>query len=454
MSIKNLSNLILVTVLSIALFQCQWILGQSIGGITPTVVVIVDQSSTTIKQATNEPRGDNTISARFTISGIINLGLTYEAKYEYKPQNCRWSWKVGKNQNISNAPPNYPPPRITPPHGNGRTASLFLSSLYNGTWEIEIEMTAKYDIVDLNSNRVIARNLEKTGKGIFTVTITDDTIRVIVEPKDNFRGRSLKKLGIGETGTLSIIASDSSNPVSATFALNTHGHSDVLILENIDEDAGTAQFRAGSNDGNVTLTVTSKATNKTINYDLTVVKPESIVFEYLERIFEAAMPLQRPESNSKLLILQYKYGFTVKCYIAPFDVSFSSLKIKEDTAPCTSSDNLKYWRSPHKALPFYLDVMSGSLINGCRIMKDNNTNTYKFDIVYYTLPVYFKNAWIAWEKIPWIYKVKQTGGVITVDGTVKNVVEQRADVKNSITTVRKGNLISPPLDVKKDATLK
>jgi hypothetical protein len=42
MSIKNLSNLILVTVLSMALFQCQWILRQSIGGITPNVVEIVD----------------------------------------------------------------------------------------------------------------------------------------------------------------------------------------------------------------------------------------------------------------------------------------------------------------------------------------------------------------------------------------------------------------------------
>ncbi|MDR2409659.1 MAG: hypothetical protein LBE13_16325 [Bacteroidales bacterium] len=411
-------------------------------GISPVVIVSVEQSVTTFKRTTNEPRGHNDVTAHFTITGFLNLGLTSEAKYEYKQNNTvKWSWQLRGEKTIPGYAAIYP--RITPTRDTTFTASLIASTIYVGACEQTIVMTATYDILDTNGN-VIVKDQQTSGVGIITLIATDTDIRVNIKPTDHFAGRSLKRFGIGETGTFSVIGSDNLNPVPAKFSLNTYGINDVLTLTNINENTGTTQFRAGSNAGKATLTVTSKITNKTINYDFTVIKPESIIFSYRNRIFEPAISRPIP-SIPHIQIEQYIYGFTADCYIAPYDVSFSSLKIKEGVAECTSSANLTSWKSQHKEWVAFVDVISGSLVTGCQVKKKDNTNAYKFDIIYFTLPTMHNNSWIAWEKIPWNYFVNNLNNQ-TIKGTVSSV-SQRADVVNKITTVTKGNLKSPPLDV-------
>jgi hypothetical protein len=408
-------------------------------GISPVIIVSVEQSLTTFKRAINEPRGDEKVTAKFTITGFLSLGLTSEAKYEYRPNSIKWSWRLRGCKPIGNTPANTRP-RTSPVNGTTSSASLIASTLYVGTWEQTIDMTATYDVFDTSGN-IIVKDQKTTGTGIVTLIATDTDIRVTIKPTDSFVGRSLKRFGIGETGTLSVVGSDNSDPVSATFSLDTYGLNDVLTLTNINENTGTARFHVGSNEGTAKLTVTSKTTGKMINYDFTVIKPKSIIFSYRDRIFEPAIARPIPKQPN-IQIEQYKYGFTAECYIAPYDVSFSSLKIKEGIAECTSSANLKEWKD-------FVDVTSGSLLTGCQVKKNDNTNIYKFDIIYFTLPTMHNNSWIAWEKIPWNYIVKDFNNTY-IDGKV-SFVSQRADVVNKITTVTKGNLKSPPLDVKKQA---
>jgi hypothetical protein len=136
---------------------------------------------------------------------------------------------------------------------------------------------------------------------------------IVITPDDNFNGRSLTKLGVGETGSLGATAGA---PMPLTWARPT---GTALSLTTIAPTTGTARFTAGDVYGQVTLTL-SDQNNNSVTCNITVIPPSGVTY------------VQYP-TNMTILHQQglASCGFYGQASLQPTDVSFKNMSYGEDT---------------------------------------------------------------------------------------------------------------------------
>ena len=161
-----------------------------------------------------------------------------------------------------------------------------------------------------------------------TVYVLVGSFALSLSADDNFTGRSLVRVGVGETGGLAVQLGTGMNLSDFTpFTWSVTGGT-ALTLSNTSSN-GTARFTAGDVKGDVTVTLTDK-TGHSVNYAVTVVEPTNetaSVFDTFPR------PAGQRSANMKLHVS-----------MNPTDVSFSKVKILEISGD--STDFGGYFKDP------------------------------------------------------------------------------------------------------------
>jgi len=208
--------------------------------------------------------------------------------------------------------------------------------------------------------------------GTKTVTATcgnskSATVQVVtfagkLVPDDNFDGRSLTKVGVGETGGLEVdlapgISLNDLKPLTWSVTAGT-----AITLSNIDTDNGTAKFTAGDTAGEVTLTLTDKNSN-TFDLDVSVIIPSGLVID------------QYPGTTVYHVQGYASVGFKGRKHLRPTYVSFSNTDIREQTCVGTATGCLAAKNGEVHSLGSWCGVEEGDITTGCRIQTMDSIRT-------------------------------------------------------------------------------
>ncbi|MCD4825742.1 MAG: hypothetical protein K8S55_14205 [Phycisphaerae bacterium] len=282
--------------------------------------------------------------------------------------------------------------------GVTENVSVTLSTNHSG----EIELAYSSVTVVAGTTKDVSLKGLAVGEPTITATATVDgknlsaSIKVKVQnfrgkikPDDDFAGRSLEKLGVGETGSLGVELAPGTN-LGDLIDLKWRVSGRGVILRNIDPKKGTAEFTASDTPGEATLSLTDKNGNK-FTITIAVIKPTG------------AYQVKTKEGNFPGFCGVYMINQT---YLLPKDVSFWKIKVNEGECKAETEGSLDEYNEPHKAGFLLSDVSkSKGITKGCLLDKlDTVGCRYPLDIAAGTLE---------WD-IPWLYSV---GGVVAEEFT-------------------------------------
>lgn len=237
-----------------------------------------------------------------------------------------------------------------------------------------------------------------TGK----LVVSDYNFKIIVEPTDNFQGRSLSDLGVGETGVIRIETIPEN--ASITTVQFTCSNTESLLLTGGNGNDPLRNFHATLHPGEVIIHVAIRFRNgkrmirsKTVN----ICKPSGVLFEIFGK---------NTRKGSLLPLPANVYGASMKARanLLPKNVAFSNLLINEGTCEAVMSGIfLDVYPSPyeHPAWEFSEGVELGNIATGCGIGVRNgfydDIGTLISESAY--LNATHKSGNFLWE-IPWRYE--------------------------------------------------
>jgi hypothetical protein len=213
-------------------------------------------------------------------------------------------------------------------------------------------------------------------------------------PDDNFSGRSYAKVGVGETGRLSVTFGSGATPADIEPLLwRVVRGGDVFTLSNVDTASGTANFTAGNSPGHLLLGLTS-VNGRTITYSVEVLAPVG-AYQVIgsEGKFE-------PESCSAFMA-----NYT---YLIPKDVSFDKIQVNEGICLGVGTGSKTYLTGRLHPAWSPKPVSQGNIATGCLVEGPNPAGgrgtSHEYDLVAAATALDTAAGTFDWN-IPWQYSI-------------------------------------------------
>lgn len=214
--------------------------------------------------------------------------------------------------------------------GSGATATLTAKNLPAGHWKVSVKVTVTWTVekkpgvgdVDCGNCGSGATDTIVVGP----ITVSGCGAAGELAPEDNFAGRSLTRVGLGEPGVVKAKAKTGVNLADLkplTWSIKSGG--DFISLANIDTDAGTADFTAKKTAGNAVLELTDKNGCKT-TLPVAVIAPAAVYHLY-----------DSDHSDSGVMGTTVAYGTLNHVHFRPTDVSFHWISAGEGKDPAADS---------------------------------------------------------------------------------------------------------------------
>ena len=403
------------------------------------VTVTVNPGSQTVKtrgSGATEQIGVNT--AQYTVSASCQT--------EVLSSSCCQVFFASPSRNFTHEALFLPPHGVTPIPPNPGNPSVSLSgsewsrtakvhSQVAGEWRITFAVKVTYTLKDANGDDLLDQNGDPQtvtfpGTASCRFKATTGNFRIILVPDDNFTGRSLSALGVGETGSIYVEPIGSTLP-SDILPLQDIWSSNASVLKKDTANLanGTMTFTAGSVKGSAVVIAKDKNGNEE-TYSIEIVEPAGVRFE------EDAT--RRNTSNGVSLDVSPGTGtrgaaFVAKTYILPADVSFKGIKIGEEGAggdlitevrmvangSFASFNNLNH---PHG----YATASGGNINTGSYLAEDN----------VYSGGSTQNGAGTAIWNIPWTYKTT----AMTKPKQFATYEHRAENIGNKLTTMSKGGI--------------
>jgi hypothetical protein len=226
---------------------------------------------------------------------------------------------------------------------------------------------------------------EFTGTGNCRFKSTLNNFRIVLLPDDNFSGRSLSALGVGETGGgqnengkiyVEPIGSTSQSDI---FPLQSFSSSDTTAFSmDANYENGTAKFIARGIKGNTVVTATDK-NGISETYNIEILQPQGIRMEVQNKM--TIHPINsRTEYKNSFHNTAFRVRLCLVTYIDPKEVSFFKIKVYEGYAKYTrKEDDIEYCRkngfsSEHPEWAVKPGVSKGNISKGCHVLGPNPAN--------------------------------------------------------------------------------
>ncbi|MDR1369066.1 MAG: hypothetical protein LBJ72_02895 [Dysgonamonadaceae bacterium] len=310
---------VLLTAVSVAAF-CQ-------AADVPIVSVMISTDEQTVKiKASGEVENIGNNTAKYAITASVDPSSLENR--EIKPVDPTWSCVIESTTFIPPLgvvlpPPNPGNPNVSITTGAGNSTNSWsakVSSPNAGQWNLKFKVSVTYDIWDNIANK---KKTDASGKvltfGPYTAATectfkaTTGQFKIKMISSDDFPGHATYDFGLGESGTVEAWSFDNSKQYTID--------SSNAQPEGVMKMTSTTTFQASSTDFVATVKVKAKDGTTDLgeeNVVATVVKPSSI---YL--VEDPNVTGYDHKKDTYGLVLT---GFYV---IAPFNVSFKNLLIKE-----------------------------------------------------------------------------------------------------------------------------
>jgi len=308
---------------------------------------------------------------------------------------------------------------------------------WNITFKVEVEYELKSgDAYLYNSDDPPTRKTVKfPGQVTFRFKATTNNFRIVLLPQDNFDGRSLSALGVGETGEIKVESIGDTLPANI-FPLQSFSSSNTIAFAmSPNLTTGTATFTAGSVKGNTVITAKDKYGNEE-TYVIEVVEPQGVRFvEVLgARNTDKGNSFPTEPDGSVLRGAQ----FYARMYLQPTDVSFNGVTIGEEgqggklnkevkaiaTGTLQLHNNLE-----HRA--WYRTAGSGNILEGSRVAG--------LDEVGFTAPNIPGHGKFTWN-IPWSYQTKNMQNANILPKEFLTMIQECENIGNKLSTVSKNGI--------------
>jgi hypothetical protein len=434
--------------------------------LTGTVTVTVSPGHKTVKTRVSgsaEVIGTNTAEYEITATCDPKPGPNEEVK-AVEP-----SWSISSSvafvppQGVIPAPTNPGNPSVNVSGSSGNwTAKVYTPNA--GQWKITFTVKSVYKLKNSVTDKYIynadgsIKTQEFTGTGNCRFKSTLNNFRIVLLPDDNFSGRSLSALGVGETG------SNGSSPNAGKIYVEPIGNtqlSEILPLQDFssnNENAfkmpsinltnGTTTFIAGDTKGNAVVTAKDKNGNSE-TYTIEILEPQNIRMALQHKAtthpINATM-IYKGVSHSNAFFVRIR----LVTYIEPKEVSFFKIKAYEGYAEYNLKDaesdlhrenNLS---SAHPEWSKKPSVSRGNISQGCHVLGPNHANASSGNPLPYDAsgairPDTKASGWSAGYgpgtstiELPWKYDVGSTTGkefqkvdsIMKFDGTKAHIIKQ------------------------------
>jgi len=442
--------------------------------VTGTVSVTVTPGHQTVKtRGAGVPEEIGINTAEYTIAASCDPQV--ETGEEVKPVEPSWT--------IASEIVFLPPKDVDPVPEDPGTLSVSISgddgdwttkvhSSAAGEWKITFTATVTYKLWDTvtddyaRDDKGNILTVPFSGEGTCRFKATGGNFRIVLLPDDNFQGRSLSTLGVGETGSDNpndplfagkIYVEPIGNTLSTDiFPLQEFSSSDDVAFTMRDQnlDNGTAKFTAGIAKRSTVVTAKDKNGNSE-TYAIEILEPQGVRFEEYEK-WRNGVPGRRPAifgSGTVVVcvpIPDLNRGAAVhnKMYVIPTEVSFVGVSFSEDGCsptqyegtlidPNVDEPNHPAWNSPGIA-------GRGDINLGCRIggpsLEDPERLPGTIDTACFIRDSTPGDGKLIWD-IPWTYHVKNSPDRMSfmpkMRQEMKNIGDKKSSVsKNGITVER------------------
>ncbi len=257
-----------------------------------------------------------------------------------------------------------------------------------GSWKITLKVTGSWTSEECGSCNAES----KLVVGVIDVSPCDFT--GVLTPSNNFDGRSLTRLGLGETGTLSTRPATGVNLADLTPLIwAVASGSDFISISNIDTSNGTADFQAKDKPGQAILTLKSN-TGCTATLTVDVIAPTG------------AYQVQCGDKITFKSPVFFSVTTKNNTYLLPKDVSFNQIRVREGTCPGVGTGSQEKDKTPHPSWP-PVSVSDGNIVTGCLVEGPNPADVgcgLPFDGVRATDYLTIGEGTFIWD-IPWEYSI-------------------------------------------------
>jgi hypothetical protein len=215
-----------------------------------------------------------------------------------------WTYKITPNNDVN----------CSPQEGTSAIAIITASSSKVGIHTVTITMKVEFTIEkNVPGGQTTTRTETYSKDGSIIVNITSGKLKVIIDPSDDFRGRSYTNFGISESGGIKIEYVDAQH-------LEPQDPSVESSDRNICRINGTMNFQMRGKSGTLTLRAKAKDPNDNKKeleevVAVQVVSPNAIT---ISKNYNASLP------NNEV-----GAGFNAKYFLLPRNVSFASAYLKE-----------------------------------------------------------------------------------------------------------------------------
>jgi hypothetical protein len=377
----------------VLLFSLSFFMVVSCYAITGTVTVEVDPGHQTVKtraSGSTEVIGTNTAEYGITATCDPKPGPNEEVKAVEPSWSITSSVTFLPPQGIIPVPTNPGDPSVNI-SGSGGNWIAKVHTPNVGQWKITFTAKVVYKLKNSVTNKYIynpdgtVKTQEFTGTGNCRFKSTLGNFRIVLLPDDNFSGRSLSSLGVGETGTGGSSPDNSgkiyvepigSTPQSDIFPLQSFSSSDTTAFSmEANYEDGTATFTAGGVKGNTVVTATDKNGNSE-TYQIEILQPQGIRMEVQKKMTIHPIALVTEYKNS-FHNTAFRVRLCLVTYIDPKEVSFFKIKAYEGYARYTrKDDDIEYCRkngfpSEHPEWSNKPGVSRGDISKGCHVLGPN-----------------------------------------------------------------------------------
>lgn len=222
-------------------------------------------------------------------------------------------------------------------------------------------------------------------------TISGVVITPALNPRDNFPGRSLTRVGVGELVDLSFVAS----PIASAAELGGLrwfiASGDGILVDTGGND-GRGLYTAPAAGGSVTLElkVTSGSNTGLVvaSYAIEIVEPSDAVM------------MQKPGSGINHLHGTWSCAFLGEIFLLPKDISFINVLMGEGSAIAFASGFLSHLNASSHLAGSMFTVGPGDIVQGCKVNVVDQVETGSLDPP-------FSDGDFLWP-IPWLFSVGST----------------------------------------------
>jgi len=304
-----------------------------------------------------------------------------------------------------------------------------------GEWKITFTATVTYKLWDTTTDDYARDDkgdiltASFNGEGTCRFKATNGKFRIILTPHDNFAGRSLYRLGVGETATISVEAIDPPDG-TAVIASNSRGLRTTKTGEAINVE-GTL-VTAGDKNGTDTIIVWAKVNNGTATMEtlnVEVAEPDGVHFikkdEWDNQIEHAPPPI----GGQPYEVTERGAFFFAEMYLQPTDVSFLGVAIGEGTVEARRSGSLSTL-TPIYHPAWTVKAQGGNIEKGCRVGEEGDHDNIGFR---WNRP---GDGTFIWRNIPWTYQTEN----MKTPKTFRRLTQEFHNEGNTLSWVSKNSI--------------